>query len=49
MALDRKAVSKWAGLHIKSFKQGRALTDKEKAAIRKIHEEVAKRVEHKSK
>ena len=47
MPLDSKAVDKFAGEHIRQLQQKRQVSDKEKDAIRKQHEQIAAKVAHK--
>ena len=43
--LDRKKVDQVAGEHIRHAQQSGAVSDEKKAAIRKLHEDMARKVE----
>lgn len=45
MPLDRNAVDKGAGEHIRRLQQMRGVSEKEKAKIRKMHERMARKVD----
>ena len=45
MPLDRKAVDKTAGEHIRHAQLGGAVSEEKKAAIRKLHQDMARKVE----
>jgi len=45
--LDRKTVDKASGEHIRQLQQLRAVTEKEKGEIRKLHERMARKVDEK--
>jgi hypothetical protein len=46
--LDRDAVDKTAGEHIKQVQQTRTVSEQEKLAIRKMHERMAKKANGKT-
>ncbi|HUS91408.1 MAG TPA: hypothetical protein VM695_06130 [Phycisphaerae bacterium] len=45
MALDRSAVERHAGRQIADLQQTRHVTDAEKCRIRRLHEQIARKVE----
>jgi len=49
MTLDRNAVTRHAGRHIRDMQMTRYLTDKQRRAIRKFHEQIAEEVARKAR